>query len=140
MKQVLVILSLLVAISSCSKAEDETNFDLSKASKRWDATEKTWNEDALRALEQGRYIYRKNCAACHGKGGTGDNTIGAPSLVNNAIIKGDISYHLSLIKNGKGQMPAFSQVLTDDEILSVAAFERNAWGNHDYGVFNQLAE
>ncbi len=129
-----------MATSSCSKAEDEAEFDLSKALKYWQSTDKTWNEDELRSLELGQALYRKNCAACHGKKGSGDNTIGAPSLVNNSIIKGDISYHLTLVKNGKGQMPAFSKVLTDDEILSVVAFERNAWGNHDYSVFNQTDE
>ena len=98
---------------------------------------KNWNEDELRALEQGSDIYRKNCAACHGKGGNGDATIGAPSLLNNAVIKGDINYHLALIENGKNQMPAFAQVLTDDEMLYVAAFERNAWGNHDFRIFDR---
>ncbi len=34
-------------------------------------------------------------------------------------------------------MPAFSQALSIDEISNVAIFERKAWGNNDYQVFNK---
>ncbi|HHJ35777.1 MAG TPA: cytochrome c [Gammaproteobacteria bacterium] len=125
---------------SCSSSENTDVFDLSKAAQRWSSTEKNWNEDELRALEQGRGIYWKNCTACHGREGRGNVTIGAPSLVNNAIIKGDVSYHITLIKKGKNQMPAFAQVLTDEEMLYVAAFERNAWGNHDYRILERTGD
>ncbi|NOQ90975.1 MAG: c-type cytochrome [Gammaproteobacteria bacterium] len=126
--------------ASCSNSEDTAEFNLSKAAQRWSSAEKNWNEDELRALEQGNAIYRKNCAACHGKTGNGDATIGAPSLLNNAVIKGDVNYHIALIRNGKNQMPAFLHVLTDDEILHVAAFERNAWGNHDFSIFDRTGD
>ena len=84
-------------------------------------------------------MYKKSCAACHGQDGKVNLTIGAPSLVNNAIVKGDISDHIALIKKGKNQMPAFADVFTDVEVSNVAAYERNAWGNHDYQVFNGTA-
>jgi len=131
-----IVLFFTAVLTSCSATDESGKFDFAKATQYWSSTDKSWNEEELRALEQGRRVYRKNCAACHGKKGAGDATIGAPSLLNNAIIKGDINYHIALIKKGKNQMPAFAQVLTDDEMLNVAAYERNAWGNHDYRIFD----
>ena len=128
------LLFLAVVLVSCSGTEDDT-FNLVDARQYWASTDKNWQEVELVALEKGKSLYRRNCAACHGKKGRGDATIGAPSLLNNAIIKGEINYHTALIKNGKNQMPAFAQVLTEDEMFNIAAFERNAWGNHDYRIF-----
>ena len=134
MKQLLVILTVVLLLLSCSDAEDETVFDLSIAAQRWNTVDKIWNDDELRALEQGRMLYRKNCLACHGREGEGNSTIGAPALVNNAIIKGDIKHHIAIINKGGSVMPAYAQILTSAEIYNVTAYERNAWGNHDYQV------
>ena len=123
------------SLISCSSPDNSTTFNLESAKKRWNTAEKSWTPDELKSLEQGRVTYKNNCAACHGKEGDGNLTIGAPALVNNAIIKGDISYHMALIKNGKAVMPAFDKTLNDAEIYNVAAYERNAWGNHDYQVY-----
>jgi len=123
------------SLLSCSSEERSAAFDLESAKKRWNTSEKLWNLQELISLEHGRVIFSKNCAACHGKEGGGNLAIGAPALVNNAIIKGDLKYHLALIKKGKNLMPSFAQTLNNEEIVDVAAYERNVWGNHDYSVF-----
>ena len=140
MKRRFALLILIVILISCSNAEDSATFSLADAKQYWASADKSWKDSELIALANGKDLYRKNCAACHGKAGKGDATIGAPSLLNNSIINGDINYHIALIKNGKNQMPAFAQVLTEDEMLNVAAFERNAWGNHDYRVFDSSGQ
>ena len=124
---------------SCSSSEDTAAFDLVSAQQRWNKTENTseknWSNSELNSLEQGRVLYAKNCSACHGREGKGNSTIGAPALVNNAIVRGNIRYHVSIINKGGSVMPAYAQILTPAEIYNVAAYERNAWGNHDYPVF-----
>ncbi|MDT8283145.1 MAG: cytochrome c [Gammaproteobacteria bacterium] len=131
----LLVLIALTGLTACSSSEDAAIFDEAAAQKSWNTPEKNWHLSELRSLEQGRLIYEKNCAACHGKNGGGNLSIGAPSLVNSAIIKGDIRYHIALIKNGRRVMPAYAKTLSDEEIANVAAYERNAWGNHDYQIF-----
>ncbi len=32
---------------------------------RWDREGRTWDEAELRVLENGRLLYRRNCAGCH---------------------------------------------------------------------------
>ena len=130
---------------SCSSSDDfasgEANvFELTKAEMLWNTVDKNWSKSELKLLENGRAIYKLNCAACRGKGGEGNATIGAPALINSVITKGDINHHVALIKNGRNQMPAFSQALTVEEITNVAIFERNAWGNQDYQVFNKASK
>lgn len=142
MDRFLTKLLMLILISNllyaCSSSDDSVSgFDLAKAETLWNTVDKSWSNSELRSLESGRAVYKINCAGCHGKDGRGDSTIGAPSLINNAIIKGEINYHIALIKNGKRLMPAFLQALTLDEITNVAIFERNAWGNQDYQVFDK---
>ena len=104
---------------------------------RWNTSEKIWTTDELESLELGRAVYKINCAACHGIDGVGNLSIGAPALANNAIVRGDIKMHIELIKKGNNVMPAYQQILAPIEIVNVAAYERNAWGNHDYQVFIQ---
>ncbi len=133
----LLIFIAVAGLTACSSSENATAFNEVSAKKRWNTAEKNWSVSELRSLEQGRLIYGKSCAACHGKNGDGNLNIGAPSLVNSAIIKGDIKYHIALIKNGRRVMPAYAQTLNDDEIANIAAYERNAWGNHDYQIFAQ---
>ncbi len=94
MKQFLAKLFITLFVSSivtaCSPPDDPAAdaFDLVKAEILWNIINKSWSNNELRSLESGRAIYKINCAACHGKGGEGNLAIGAPSLINNAIIRG----------------------------------------------------
>ncbi|GEM_PF-1724659 len=71
-------------------------------------------------LQLGGEVYDDTCSQCHGRNGKGN--VG-PSLVG----IGDrmtFDEHIAIIQSGKGQMPAMSGTLTQEEIDAVAAFER----------------
>lgn len=94
------------------------------------AQEKSWSEEELTGpfgiganIENGKDLFQAKCAACHGNEGQG--VIG-PNLTDHFWIHGigqrkDI---LSLIRQGvvANGMPAWAGMMTDDEIIHVAAF------------------
>src|SRR5699024_9053243 len=75
--------------------------------------------------EAGENIFQQNCATCHGANGTGG--IG-PALAGNSALQ-DTQLVVSQIINGGGGMPAFGNVLSDQQIAEVATHIRNSWGN-----------
>lgn len=69
----------------------------------------------------GRVIYESNCAGCHGAEGEGSNS-GRP--LTGIADQGDRASHIASIVNGKGNMPAFGERLSEGEIGEVASFVR----------------
>ena len=72
---------------------------------------------------KGRKIYAERCSGCHGENGLPQ----VPALPNFTMGQGLMKPDRDLvefIKKGKGVMPGFSGVLTDDEILDVLAHVR----------------
>jgi mono/diheme cytochrome c family protein len=83
------------------------------------------DEEVMRLGEQ---IYGTTCANCHQLSGEGNTAY--PSLNNNAIVTAeDPTEALSIILNGRGQMPSFGGTLSDEEIAAVLSHERNSWDN-----------
>lgn len=76
-------------------------------------------------MDRGRKLFSQNCAVCHGGQGGGGS---GPALAGNQNLS-DAQHVVSQILAGKGAMPPFANVLTDQEIAAVATFVRNAWGN-----------
>lgn len=92
-------------------------------------------------VSQGAKVYQQNCAACHGKQGEGavnwrqtgpDGKYPAPPLNGT----GHAWHHplkmlAHVIRNGspggQGNMPAWKEKLTNDEILSVIAWFQAKW-------------
>jgi len=74
-------------------------------------------------LVTGRVIYANNCTPCHGAGGGGG--IG-PKLSGGRVVEKipDPADQRLLIENGKGQMPAFDQKLSAEEIDAVVRYTR----------------
>jgi cytochrome c6 len=79
---------------------------------------------ALSAIAQaapptpGQLIFQKNCMRCHGKDGRlGLN--GAHDLTKSNLNAFGRTY---LVTNGMGKMPAFSKVLTADQVAQVVAY------------------
>lgn len=65
------------------------------------------------------------CAACHGangEGGLGPQLAGNADLANSALVVNQILF-------GGEIMPAFADVLTDDQIVAVSNYIRSTWGN-----------
>jgi len=81
-------------------------------------------------VARGRQLYAQYCAVCHGKQGRGDGDLAknlktSPSdLVQRAghHTDGDFAWKIA---NGRGDMPAFKDQLTEDQIWDLANFIQN---------------
>lgn len=74
----------------------------------------------------GAAVYKAKCASCHGPDGAGQTSIGKSMKLKDLgsadVQKNDIE---SVIKDGKGKMPAYKGKLSDDEIKAVVAFVKS---------------
>lgn len=89
----------------------------------------------------GKAVYGRICAACHlgsGKGVPGNNI---PALAGSALATGDAGKPISIVLHGfrgpierngvqiNGQMAAWKDQLSDQEIADVLTYVRSAFGN-----------
>lgn len=75
------------------------------------------------ALNIGRDVWSARCATCHGPSGGG----GTGSVLNEGLVVDrypDIADEIEVVANGRANMPAFSSVLTADEIEAVVRYTR----------------
>jgi cbb3-type cytochrome c oxidase subunit III len=80
-------------------------------------------------VERGRGVYTSNCGRCHGADGQGHTRTGemveAPNLSDAAWQKSrSASRMFSSVTNGRGQMPAFKQKLSKQDIAAAVAYVR----------------
>ncbi len=79
-------------------------------------------------LRQGEQVYSTTCAGCHQLSGEGNTAY--PALNNSAVVTADDPTDaLMIILNGRGQMPSFGGMLSDQEVAAVLSHERNSWDN-----------
>jgi cytochrome c6 len=72
---------------------------------------------------RGAKTYNERCADCHGKNGV-PNMPGVPNFARNErLMQNDLAL-IRTISVGKGMMPAFQGVLTEQDILDVIAYLR----------------
>jgi mono/diheme cytochrome c family protein len=80
------------------------------------------------AQNTGAATYTSKCQMCHGADGTGSTPAGkamkAPSFLSPDVVKESNADLITVTKNGKGKMPAYSGKLTDAEIRDVVAHIR----------------
>jgi len=80
------------------------------------------------AQSAGKENYKTNCTPCHGDNGDADTPAGkkyaVPSFRNSDAFKKTDAQLLDFIKAGKGDMPAWSDILSDDEVKDVIAYIR----------------
>lgn len=69
--------------------------------------------DELASLTPGHRVYSLNCATCHGADLLGNPASGFPSL-SGIGKRRDQEFVDSMVKNGKGMMPGFSQLKTEE--------------------------
>jgi cytochrome c oxidase cbb3-type subunit 3 len=71
----------------------------------------------------GQAQYNQFCVACHGVDGTGNQTLGAPNLVDDIWLYGDdeTAIRQSIAQGRTGQMPAFGDRLDDTQIRLLVA-------------------
>jgi len=81
-----------------------------------------------RAQDSGADLYKTSCAQCHGLTGEADTPAGrtfkAHSLNTPAALKLSDADMLEFTKKGKGNMPAWEEILTDDQLKDVIAYVR----------------
>jgi mono/diheme cytochrome c family protein len=73
-----------------------------------------------------RLYVDQGCAVCHGLGG--DGGVG-PTLVGDKFLA-MTDYVAAQILLGRGQMPGFASVLSNQEVSAVGSYVRESWGNH----------
>ncbi len=72
-------------------------------------------------------VFGKNCAACHGADGKGNQAIGTPNFLDPSFQRSQSDADFSnAIHNGKaGRMPAWAGKLSEPEIASLVTYVRN---------------
>jgi mono/diheme cytochrome c family protein len=79
--------------------------------------------------QDGEAIYRNVCAGCHMPDGRGASGAGAyPALARNAKLEA-AGYPVLLVVKGQKAMPAFGQVLDDNQVAAVVNYIRANLGN-----------
>jgi len=77
--------------------------------------------------EGGQQVFADNCAGCHGENGQGQ--VGPALSGNEFVTQQDPAAVIDTVLHGRGQMPAFQDQLSDDQVAAVLTFIRNSWGN-----------
>lgn len=73
---------------------------------------------------KGREIYMRECMACHGNSGEG-NMPGLPNFTESQTLFKTDNVLIDIIKDGRGIMPGFGGLLTDEDIRDVTAYLRS---------------
>jgi mono/diheme cytochrome c family protein len=77
----------------------------------------------------GEQLFANVCRACHmsdAKGATGAGTY--PSLAGNSNLVSS-GYPVGIVVNGQRGMPAFGEVMSDDQVAAVVNYVRTHFGN-----------
>jgi mono/diheme cytochrome c family protein len=96
--------------------------------------------DKPEQFSDGKKIYSRHCAECHGEHGEGAQGAYAPLAGNRAVLLASPSNLVQAVLNGgyppatQGNprpygMPPFRQLLDDSEVAAVLTYIRRAWGN-----------
>jgi mono/diheme cytochrome c family protein len=123
--------SLLVGCGGGAKQEDQTQ-SATPPPTQTTATDTSASGSTAGGDDLGAKVYAQRCALCHGPGGHGDGPAAAglnPKPRNHT----DGSYMngrtddelLTVIRNGKGAMPAWGKILSDAEIHAVLKHVRS---------------
>ena len=80
---------------------------------------------SVKAAAEGQQIFEEICAACHmadARGGAGAGT-GVPALAGNAHLA-DRAFAARTVYHGRGGMPRFAGMLSNDQIAAVLTYVR----------------
>jgi mono/diheme cytochrome c family protein len=75
-------------------------------------------DTALKEADLGREVYNRKCTACHGEDGT-LGLSGATDLSKSALDSASI---VDIVRNGKGVMTPFKDILSEKEIQAVSRY------------------
>ena len=76
------------------------------------------------ALRAGQVLFIDDCAACHGRGATGNQAIGAPDLTDRDSLYGSDGKSIlaSILDGRRGAMPAFGGTLSEKDISDLVQY------------------
>jgi mono/diheme cytochrome c family protein len=97
-------------LSGCGGGNDQASSPPPPA-----ATTETGDGQAMSGAE----LFSSNCETCHGPNGTGGHV--GPDLQKSSVAE-DLAKVEKQVRNGGGAMPPFSDVLSDQEIDTVAHY------------------
>lgn len=142
MNYCLLIVSLF-ALIACEKGFETKPFQLPDTKQNQQETGRWYSNSQI---EQGKVLFRQNCAACHGQNAEATAEWKTPnaagqypppplngsahawhhplSVLRQVILKGGAPYG--------GQMPAWEGKVSDEEILSMIAFFQSYWDEETY--------
>jgi mono/diheme cytochrome c family protein len=80
-------------------------------------------------IQEGEEIFTNVCIACHQPDGKGIEGIYPPLAGNPLITTEDPTYFVSTVLTGRGGMPPFSGIYSDEEIAAITTFVRQNWEN-----------
>ena len=81
------------------------------------------SDDGEAAAPDGRQVYAENCASCHGERAEG--LFKFPRLAGVVSTKyPNPDDQAAVVRNGRGEMPAFADKLSPEEIRAVVDFTR----------------
>ena len=79
------------------------------------------------AIAAGQEVFETNCQGCHGDEGQGG---AGPALAGNDVLSSARAVAAQILNgNEEHGMPAFMDILDDDEVAAVGTYIRNSWGN-----------
>ncbi|MBI1299506.1 c-type cytochrome [bacterium] len=111
------------------EAPPEESEDASGAQEESSASEEESGAgDEQQLINMGEQVYAGNCATCHGDSGEGDSLY--PALNNSGLLTAqDPGSAIQIVLHGRGEMPAFADSLSSEEIAAVLSYVRTAWNN-----------
>jgi mono/diheme cytochrome c family protein len=87
-----------------------------------------WSQGAAPA---GQALFEDRCADCHRVSGEGLPPT-FPPLNGSALVQGDPAKVIDTVLNGRkglSTMPAWKDILSDQEVAAILTYVRSAWGN-----------
>lgn len=91
------------------------------------------------AAADGKQVYEGKCESCHGKDGTGrGNLFDLPDLNEESLWRGNTQARLiNTVKTGRGEMPGFDGMLSDEEIEAVLRYESREFGGVNWSEIEE---
>jgi mono/diheme cytochrome c family protein len=126
----ILISGLLLAGFSSKNTGPNTEQDPWKAPEWADTLKSPYHEEPL-TLAQGEELFTLYCATCHGESGYGDGAAGGalgqkPANFHDTLVKaqsdGSIFWKIA---TGRGNMPPFKDVFTDEQRWQLVAYIRH---------------
>lgn len=129
-----LMLWLGLLLAACTGGEGDTVSDapLSPGALRTGASSNS-NGDAPADREgrddaAGRALFLANCAECHQANGRGIPNV-YPALDGSEVVRGSGIDVALVLRIGRGEMPSFLGVFSDQETAALINYLRNAWSN-----------